>query len=283
MEWSDLRIFLAIAREGTLGGAAQKLGQSQPTMGRRLRALEEAVGQTLFQRTDDGFVLTDEGEAVLLHAERIEEEVLAFQRKLAGEDQQLEGLLRVSSSDWFGAHVLAPVFAEFARLHPRVVIELLTSQIRYSLPRREAEMVFRIRPFDEPEVISRRLMTIPYGAYLKSDLAPPRPGDGAGMPLITVDVNFASMPDAVWLRKILPNGHVVSRSNNRDVQARMCACGAGVAVLPRPIGDALPGVQRIDLGEEPPKRDTYVGYHRDLKKLARLRALLDLVIERLSN
>ena len=74
MEWSDLRIFLAVAREGTLGAAARKLGQSQPTMGRRLRALEAALGQTLFQRTDGGFVLTDEGSAVLSHAERIEEE-----------------------------------------------------------------------------------------------------------------------------------------------------------------------------------------------------------------
>ena len=69
MEWSDLRVFLAIAREGTLGGAAQKLGKSQPTMGRRLRALEQAVGQTLFQRTGDGFVLTDESRAVLTHVE----------------------------------------------------------------------------------------------------------------------------------------------------------------------------------------------------------------------
>jgi hypothetical protein len=58
MEWSDLRIFLAVAREGTLGAAARKLGQSQPTMGRRLRALERSIGQTLFQRTGDGFVLT---------------------------------------------------------------------------------------------------------------------------------------------------------------------------------------------------------------------------------
>ena len=247
MDWSDLRIFLAIAREGTLGGAAQKLGQSQPTMGRRLKALEEAVGQILFQRTGDGFILTDEGEAVLSHAERIEEEVLAFQRRLAGEDQQLEGLLRISSSDWFGAHMLAPVFADFAKLHPLVVIELLTSHILYSLPRREAELVFRIRPFDEPEVISRRLMTIPYGAYLKSDLEAPLPGDGVGTPLITLNVDFESMPDAVWLRRILPNGHVISRSNNRDVQAQMCASGAGVAVLPRPIGDALPGLTRLNL------------------------------------
>jgi DNA-binding transcriptional LysR family regulator len=283
MEWSDLRIFLAIAREGTLGAAARKLGQSQPTMGRRLRALEQAVGQTLFQRTADGFVLTDEGAAVVAHAERIEEEAAAFERQLAGRDQQLEGLLRLSSSDWFGAHLLTPVLAEFARLQPHVVVELLTSARFFSLPRREADMVFRIRPFDEPEAISRRLMHIDYGVYLKSGIAPPRAGDGSGTNLITMDTAFGEMPDAVWLKRILPHAHVVSRSNNRDVQGRLCAEGVGVAVLPRPLGDALAGVTRIDLGEAPPGRDTWVGYHRDLKRLARLRALLDLVIERLAN
>ncbi len=77
MQWSDLCVFLAIAREGTLAAAARANGQSQPTMGRRLRALEQDVGQTLFQRTSDGFVLTDEGAAVLAHAERMEEEARA--------------------------------------------------------------------------------------------------------------------------------------------------------------------------------------------------------------
>ena len=91
------------------------------------------------------------------------------------------------------------------------------------------------------------------------------------------------MPDAVWLKRILPKAHIVSRSNNRDVQARMCGLGVGVAVLPRPLGDALQGVERIDLGEAPPSRDTFLGYHRDMKRLARLRALLDVVIEQLAN
>ena len=282
MEWSDLRIFLAIAREGTLGAAARKLGQSQPTMGRRLRALEAAVGQTLFQRTDEGFVLTDEGSSVLSHAERIEEEALALHRELAGQDRQLDGTLRVSSSDWFGIHVLTPVFAEFAKLQPGVVIELLTDARFYSLARREADIAFRITKFEEPEVISRKLMHIDYAAYLKSGIKVPRPGDGTGTPLIIMDTAFSGMPDAVWLQRILPNAHVISRSNNRDVQARMCACGIGVAVLPRPLGDKLAGVRRIDLGEQPPGRDTYMGYHRDLKRLARLRALLDLVIVQLA-
>ena len=283
MEWSDLRIFLAIAREGTLGAAARTLGQSQPTMGRRLRALELAVGQTLFQRTGDGFVLTDEGAEVLNHAERMEDEALALQRQLTGQDQHLDGMLRLSSSDWFGAHILTPVIAEFARMQPRVVVELITSASHYSLSRREADMVFKIRPFDEPETVSRRLMHVSYAVYIKAGLDHPRAGDGAGTPLITMDTNFEQMPDAVWLRRLLPEARIVSRSNNRDVQGRMCALGAGVAVLPQPLGDALPGVERVNLGEQPPGRDTWVGYHRDMRRLARLRAFLGLVIDRLAS
>jgi DNA-binding transcriptional LysR family regulator len=283
MEWSDLRIFLAIAREGTLGAAARKLGQSQPTMGRRLKALERSVGHALFQRTAEGFVLTDEGALALSHAERIEEEAVAFERRLSGHGRELEGMLRISSSDWFGVHMLAPVLAEFAGLQPRIVVELLTDARLYSLPRREADMVFRIQPFDEPEVISRRLMRIGYGAYIKRGSEPPRFGDGTGTALITMDTAFGGMPDALWLARVLPKAHVVSRSNNRDSQARMCALGAGVAVLPRPLGDAIPEIDRIAFPEDPPARDTFVGYHRDLRRLARLRALLDLVIARLAN
>jgi len=283
MDWSDLRVFLAIAREGTLGAAARRLGQTQPTMGRRLRALEAAVGQTLFQRTADGFVLTDEGNAVLRHAERMEEEALAFQRRLAGRDHQFDGMLRLSSSDWFGSVLLAPVLAEFGRRHPKVEVELLTAARLYSLPRREADLVFRIKPFDEPEVISRRLMHIGYALYGPQGSAPPRAGDGTGARLVTMDTAFAEMPDALWLRKVLPNAEVAFRSNNRGVQAQLCGQGAGLAVLPRPLGDTTPGIVALDIGETPPGRDTFVGYHRDMRHLSRLRALVDVIIQRLAN
>ncbi|TCI11480.1 LysR family transcriptional regulator [Dyella soli] len=283
MEWSDLRVFLAIAREGTLGGAARKLGQSQPTMGRRLRALEESVGQRLFQRTSEGFVLTDEGAAVRRHAEQMEEEALAFQRALAGQQQQLEGVLRMTSSDWFAAHMLTPVIAEFSRAHPQVIVELMTDTRFLSLSRREADMAFRIRPFDEPDVVSRRLLRMPYGLYAKKGARPPQVGDGIGTGLVIMDVAFGDMPDVAWLQRILPRAQVALRSNARDVQARACALGVGVAVLPRPLGDATKGLARIDLGEDPPSRDTWLGYHRDLRQLGRLRAWLDLVTERLGS
>ncbi|MBR0792738.1 LysR family transcriptional regulator [Bradyrhizobium manausense] len=282
MEWSDLRVFLAIAREGTLGAAARKIGQTQPTMGRRLRALEQALGQTLFQRTADGFVLTDEGSAVLAHAERIEEEALALQRQASGTETHLDGTLRLSSSDWFGTLMLSPVIAAFGKRHPKVIVELLTDARLYTLPRREADLVFRIKPFSEPEVISRKLLHIPYALYGKKGSKPPRAGDGSGVRVVTMNAEFADMPDAVWLKRTLPKAEIAARSNNRQAQAEICAGGSSLAVLPRPLGDCDRRLVALDVGAAPPGRDTYVGYHRDLRRLARLRALLDLVIEKMA-
>lgn len=271
LEWSDLRVFLAIAREGTLGAAARRLSQTQPTMGRRLRSLEQSVGHKLFQRTQDGFVLTDEGTAVLDHAERIEDEALAIERRLAGRERHLEGVLRITSTDCFGVNLLTPVLAEFAGTHPRVIVELLTDSRFLSLSRREADLAFRTRPFEEPDVVSRRLLHMRYGIYARRGTATTR--------ILALD---SGLPDDTWLQTLLPKAGVAFRTNSRDVQARMCALGAGIAVLPVPLGEVLPGVERLDLGAEPPGRDTWVGYHRDLRRLARLRALLDLVVARLS-
>jgi DNA-binding transcriptional LysR family regulator len=283
LDWSDVRVFLAIARSGTLGAAARQTGQTQPTMGRRLRALEEATGHALFQRTRDGFVLTDEGTSVLAYAERMEEEALGFTRALAGKDAQLTGLLRVSSSDWFGIHVLTPVFARFLEQHRGVSIELVTDSRRYNLARLEADLLFRITPFDETDVIQRRLMHMDYALYGRLDLVAPQPGDGQGHTLITMDSAFETLPDVAWVTRMLPNARIAFASNNRGAQARMCAEGGGFAVLPCLLGDSTPGLRRVDLGEAPPGRDVWLGYHRDLRRVGRLRALLDATIAALGD
>lgn len=283
MEWSDIRHFLAIARARSLNGAARLTGQSQPTMGRRLRALETALGHALFQRGSEGFVLTDEGAALLAHAERMEEEALAFERELAGQGEALDGQVRVSSSDWFGVHMLAPVFAEFIKAHPRVTIELVTDARLLNLARREADLAFRIQAFAEPDVIQRRLATIPYGLYAAKGRGRALARDGAGSALITLDAAFRDFPDARWLKQVMPKAHVAFTSNSREAQARMCAEGVGLAVLPRPLGDGMDGLRLVKTDAPPPGRDVWVGFHRDLRRLRRLRALVDLCVARLAS
>ncbi len=283
MEWSDIRVFLAIARNGTLGAAARSLGQSQPTMGRRLTSLEQAVGQKLFQRTSDGFVLTEEGNSVLVYAERLEQDALAFQRQLAGKGELVEGPIRVAASDWFGTYLLTPVIAEYGAANPNVVVELMTSSRFYCLARREADLAFRIRPFEEVDVVARPLLTMHYGAYIRRGSPHPKVGDGTGMTIITMNTAFASMPDVSWIQERLPNARVAYRSNSRDAQARLCANGAGVAVIPIPLAEHFSELERVDLADEPPTRTTWLGYHRDLRHLKRLRVLVDLITERLTD
>lgn len=276
MEWSDVRIFLAVARAGTLGAAARMLHLSHPTIGRRLRALEEATGQVLFQRTSDGYVLTEEGSAVLPLAEEMEDGALAMERRLAGEQQKLEGTLRISSADWFGAYVLPPVIADYARLYPHVDIEVLTGTRLFNLAQREADIAFRIVPFEAADIAQRRLMRMKYGLYVSAKDADPVEGDGTGFRLIAMDTSTGAFPDIDWLKQRFPNARVVLRSNNRNVQARMCGMGLGIAVLPRPVGDQLTSIRRVELADDPPPRDIWMGYHRDLRRLRRLRAFVDL-------
>jgi DNA-binding transcriptional LysR family regulator len=178
--------------------------------------------------------------------------------------------------------MLTPVFANFSQRHPRVTIELLTDARLFSLSRREADMVFRIRRFDEADVVQRKLMHIPYGLYGRRVKAPGRL-QGRGLSLVTMDTAFGGLPDVAWLKRMLPHARTVFGSNNREAQARMCAAGIGLAVLPRPLGDATPGLKLLDLGEAPPGRDVWVGYHRDLRRLARLKALLDVAVDMLGS
>ncbi|WP_144630495.1 LysR family transcriptional regulator [Bordetella genomosp. 13] len=283
MEWSDVRIFLAIARAGSLGGAARALHLSHPTIGRRLRALELATGHTLFQRTADGFVPTEEGAAIVALAEQMEEGALALERRLAGQEQRLQGSLRISSADWFGAYALPPILADYTRAYPHVDVEVLTGTRLFSLAQREADIAFRIVPFDTPDVVQRRLIKLPYGVYVAAGSPEPTYGDGAGFRLITHDTSTGKFPDIDWLKEKFPNARTVMQSNNRNVQGRMCGMGIGIAVLPRVVGDQLPALRRLNLPAQPPTRDIWMGYHRDMRRLQRLRAFIDLVIQHFDN
>lgn len=275
MDWDDLRFFLAIARAGSLGAAARQLGVSHPTVGRRLQALEQASGQAFFRRTSQGLVPTAMGEGILNLAEEMESSALAIARRIDGSEQP-EGILRISSADWFAGYVLAPVLSELVRRYPAVVPEVMAGQRLSDLTRREADIAFRIVPFDQPDIVQRRLMTMPYGLYT-SAAVPFEPGpEGAGCKLILMNTAQAYYPDVLWLQRMLPAAPTVFTSSSRTVQAQMCARGLGVAVLPRPLGDQLPALVRIELSEAPPSRDIWMGYHQDMRRLDRLRALAEL-------
>lgn len=279
MDWNDLRIFLAIVRTGSLGAAAKQLGVSHPTVGRRLNALEQAGGQVFFRRVGPGLVLTDSGEKILHLAEEMESSALAIERYIAADSDQPEGLLRISSADWFASYVLSPVLIELTRRYPMIVPELIAGHRLFDLARRDADIAFRIVPFTEPDIVQRRLMTMSYGLYAAAHLPFAPAPDGEGLGLITMNTAQAHYPDVLWLQQLFPRARAVFTSSSRTVQARMCGLGLGLAVLPRALGDQLATLQLLDMGEAPPGRDIWMGYHQDMRQMDRLRALADLAGE----
>lgn len=284
INWDDVRLFLEIAREGTLTSAARQLRMSQPTAGRRLRALEEAVGSALFQRTASGFLLTDEGEVMLLHAENIWEEANVLERKLAGGARGLEGGVRISASDWVSAKVLAAPLGSLTAEHPGLMIELVADSRLVDLQRRETDIAFRFSRFNGADIVQRRLVTISYGLYASAgylDLCGDPTGSetGAGHQLITMDSALERQPDVTWLRARWADAGFAFRSNSREAQASACVAGGGIAVLPRVIAE---GLDLVELGgNPPPSRELWLGYHEDLRRLRRLRVLIEHLTEQL--
>ncbi len=206
-----------------------------------------------------------------------------MERRLAGQEQNLKGNLRISSADWFGAYVLPPILADFSKAYPNVDVEILTGTRLFNLAQREADVAFRIVPFDTADVIQRRLFRLEYDVYIAEESPDPKYGDGTGFRLITHDTSTGQFPDIAWLTESFPNARPVLRSNNRNVQARMCKQGVGIAVLPRVVGNQIPGIRRLELPKPPPARDIWMGYHRDLRRLQRLRVFIATVSDHLTS
>ncbi|BEV13133.1 LysR family transcriptional regulator (plasmid) [Asticcacaulis sp. DW145] len=282
LSWDDLRLVLAIHREGTLSAAGKSLGLSQPTMGRRLEAAETAFGERLFQRTTRGLVATGLGLAVAGHARAMEDEVLALSRRLSGAQQALSGPIRVSSSEWFFNHVLMPVFEDFMAAHPQVVIEAVVDTRALDLDRREADLVFRFGGSPGGNAVQRKVTTIGYGLYASASYLNrhglPEAGEGENHQLILMDEALGHLSDVMWVQRLLPLAQPAFRSNSRDLQAMAAAAGRGLAVLPTLIARPL-GLVPVDLGEDAPGREVFAAYHADLKPMARLRALIDHVVQ----
>jgi len=155
MEWDDLRIVLAVSREGTLSGAARRLGVTHSTVFRRLGAIEEQIGVRLFERFRDGYVPTPAGETTAETAARLEDEVLTLERRLSGQDLRPSGVVRITTTDTLGTILMRHLQAMRA-LHPGIQFEVVISNAMANLTRREAEIA--IRPTLEPpeSLVGRR-------------------------------------------------------------------------------------------------------------------------------
>ena len=287
LEWDDFRVFLAIARHGSLTAAARALRVTQPTMGRRLEMLEERLGARLFDRTPTGPVLTDLGAAILNNVEDMERAALAAERRIAGRDTGLRGTVRLTSLEWFGTHVLAPIIASFSAQYAKIAVELITDVRPFNLGKQEADVAIRFVRFEQNDLVQRKVAEMAYGLYASIEYldrygAPDFSAKGADQAVITMHEAGSQIPEARWLTdEVLPQARIAYRSSSRDAQACAAEAGAGLVVLPRFIGDVRPSLRRIRPPSPVPGREVWLGYHQDMRQTPRIRALVDFLVNEL--
>lgn len=165
LDWSLWQAFIAVAETGSLSAAARRLGQSQPTLGRQIKRLEDDTGLSLFARQPRGLDLTDHGRALLPAARRMADASGEIALALAGEDRGLAGTLRITASEIVAFHHLPPILARMRIEAPEMNIVLLPTDSSENLLFREADIAIRMYRSDQLDIITRRIGSLAIGAF----------------------------------------------------------------------------------------------------------------------
>src|SRR6202142_3321985 len=241
IDWDDIRYFLAVSRGGSVRAAAKSLGVNHATVLRRFAQLEERLGALMFEKLPAGYRLTAAGEEVLELANPMEPASHQLEARVLGRDQSVRGLLRVTLAPPLATHLLMPDLADFARLHPDIEMEILSSGELANLTNREADVAIRVvydrktlplnlHGLKGPEVFG--------GVYMSRDrLAAWRAG--APDPIRWIVISSHGIPDWASKGEVRALG-VPFRTTDAETQLVAVRQGLGVTTLPCFVGDADP-------------------------------------------
>jgi DNA-binding transcriptional LysR family regulator len=287
LDWNDFKVFLSVARTGTLSAAGRALQLNQSTMSRRLAALEASAGTRLFDRTPAGYLLTTAGEAVRSHVESLEAQALAIERQLLGQDTRPTGHVRLAASDSFAAWFLVPRMAALHAHYPGIRLELVTGNQPVNLARREADVSLRLVKPKEPNLIARRLGHAAWAVYasslyLERHGRPSVRGRLRGHRVVGLDPELRGTVGARWLAKHGDLAAVPLTCNSLISQAAAVVAGLGLSPLPCVFGDGEATVERA-MPRTIGQHDLWLVVHPDVKSSARVRAVMDYLTELVSS
>jgi DNA-binding transcriptional LysR family regulator len=277
LSWDDFRFAKAIAEARSLGGAAEKLGVNHSTVFRRLADIEQRLGSRLFERSRAGYALTPCGEEMVRLAERMGEDIVAFERKVTGHDLRPSGELRVTTNDTLFVHLVSDVLAAFRPAYPDIVLDVVVANEALNLSRRDADVAVRATVHPPEALVGRRVANVAWGIFAPqaragetSDLAAAR-----AHPWVGFGGALAAIKPAKWLRENVGEDRVVYRIDTVLGLAAATAAGVGLALLPCFVGAATPGLVRVAKPIAELDTGLWLLTHADLRNAARVRAFLD--------
>lgn len=290
LDWDDVRLFLALCRARTVGGAATALGVDASTVSRRLVTLEEVLATTLFDRGRDGIAPTEAAEELRPVAEQIEDAMARFTTAAENLEREVAGLVRITCPPDLAETVIAPLLPDLLQRHPALRVDIGGSEALLDLSRREADVALRtVRP-ERGDLIVTKLRTVEWSlvgapAYVRA-LGTLRAWSDARW--IGWGERLAHIAPARWLAKHVKADPVL-RSDSLRMQVALAATGAGVALVPEPSVEAY-GLAPVKIAAplraaaaDWPADDLYLVTHRAMREVPRVRVIWELLLAQLGD
>lgn len=273
LNWNDLKVVLALAREGSVQGAARGLGVNETTITRRLAEIEAALGSRVFDRAERGrYPPTEQGEILIGHAARIEQRILDMQNEVAGRDTLAAGQVRLTCVPVLVNHVLTAHCSGLLARYPDLRLEFISDFRNLDLTKREAEIAVRLGGPDRrtgDSLLTRRIGILSYAEYAPADREGP-------LPWITYDSLMGRIPQARWIaERAASDGSPISPIAFNDAEGIRQAVrrGLGRSILPCVVADGDSLLRRI--GAPSHTREVWLLTHPDQRSLARVDVVVD--------
>ncbi|MCW2392421.1 DNA-binding transcriptional LysR family regulator [Sphingobium sp. B1D7B] len=280
IDWDHQRAFLAVFEEGSLSGAARRLGVAQPTVRARIAALEQTLRTVLFTRSVNGLAPTEEARALADAARAMARASEAFVRTASAPPGEVAGVVRLSVSEFVGIEVLPPMIASLRQKHPRIAIELSLSNVSADLLEQEVDIAVRMHPPRQGALVAKKAGSIALALFAHNGYLARR-----GIPQSLEDLDKhdfigpdRSGPDLQFAATLFPafrRDYFAARTDSHPAQLALARAGLGIAVVQRPVGLADPRLSQVLPNLEIGMLDTWIVTHEDLRDVPRIRAVFD--------
>ena len=277
--WNDLQVFLAIERGKTAREAAERLKCSHSTILRRLDAFEKRIGARLFDRTPDGFLLTDAGARIVGRAQQVEAEMLELERMVDGNDVRLKGPIRLTVPPPVAQFLVLPMLAKFRNLFPLIDIELFTTYLYSDLSRRDADIAIRFSEAPEEHLIGRPLPPFrdaidAHPNYIAENWEGTEPASPAW-------ISWSDKSTFITRVKSTPcaKAPISWAAPNMALQVEAARQKMGMAFLPCIVGDSDSVLERVPNSGTYDSRPAWLLTHPDLRTMERVRVFSKFLAE----
>lgn len=283
MDWDNIRVFLSVARAGQFLAAARQLRVDHGTVSRRIGALETSLGVRLFDRQTTGCVLTAAGERLLESAEEVEAQLLRAQGDLSQSDVELSGTVRIAAPDGFTTLFLCSRLGKLKTKYPSLTIQLVPMSRTFSLSKREADLAITIERPEEGRLAVRKLVDYSlhfYAAkdYLAANGTPQTAADLTRHNLVTYVQDLVFADQLNFMPELYSPGYSRLECASAVGQLEAVRNGIGIGILHDYAGSHDTRLQMVmpDIVFE---RSYWIITHVDLRRLSRVRAISDFIIE----